>query len=118
MYSRLLAIAALGWAFLYPPSTYALTVEQFTKICDSIPGECSDHPFAQAYIGGALDLLATLDENTDYLDKLYCREPKEIFDVSAIIRYMQTHGEGYATRNAMLLVVRYFEKNGGCQIEQ
>lgn len=118
MKSSLLTIVALVLVSLQPTNASALTMEQFSHICESAPGECSDHPVLQAYVGGALDLLATLDEETRYLKKLYCKEPKELFDVPAIIRFMQAHREGYATRNAMLLVVRYFENNGGCQLNE
>lgn len=112
---RLFATTILALFSLQTTYASALTMEEFSKICESSPGACSDHPVLQAYVGGALDLLATLDEETDYLEKLYCREPKEIFDVSAIIRFMQEHGEQYGKRNAMLLLVRYFEEDGGCQ---
>ncbi len=97
------------------PSATALTMKQFSDICHSSPGECSDHPIIQAYVGGALDLLATLDEQTDYLEKVYCNKPKELFDVPAIIRFMELRREQYATDNAMLVLVRYFEEQGGCQ---
>lgn len=112
---RSMAIAFLALFYLHSPPVSALTVEQFSNICDSAPGECSDHPMLQAYVGGALDLLATLDEQTSYLDRLYCKEPEALFDVPAIIRFMQAHREGNASKNAMLLVVHYFEENGGCQ---
>ncbi len=100
---------------LYVSSASALTMKQFSDICHSSTGECSDHPIIQAYVGGALDLLATLDEQTDYLEKVYCKKPKELFDVPAIIRFMELRGEQYAADNAMLVLVRYFEKHGGCQ---
>ncbi|WP_027328715.1 hypothetical protein [Marinimicrobium agarilyticum] len=118
MISRLLIPAILGTLFLHSTGASALTVEQFSNICDSAPGECSDHPTLQAYVGGALDLIATLDEETKYLDTLYCRDPQTLFDVPTIIRFMQEHREGYTERNAMLLVVRYFEANGGCQSDE
>ena len=100
---------------LYPASASALTMKQVSDICHSSPGECSDHPIIQAYVGGALDLLATLDEQTDYLGKVYCKNPKELFDVPAIIRFMELRSEQYATNNAMLVLVRYFEEHGGCK---
>ncbi len=100
---------------LHAPSTLALTMKQVSDICHASSGECSDHPIIQAYVGGALDLLATLDERTDYLGKMYCKKPKELFDVSAIIRFMEQRSEQYATDNAMLVLVRYFEEHGGCQ---
>jgi hypothetical protein len=96
----------------------ALTTEEFFTICESAPVECTEHPALQAYIGGALDLLATLDEQTDYLETLYCTDPRELFDIPAIIGFMQAHREEYAERNAMLLLVRYFERRGGCEAGQ
>ena len=113
---RLLVITLISLLLqLHAPSASALTMKQFSGICHSFPGECSDHPIIQAYVGGALDLLATLDERTDYLEKVYCKEPKELFDVSAIIRFMELRSDQYATDNAMLVLVRYFEEHGGCQ---
>ena len=100
---------------LLSSSANALTLRQFSEICDTAPGDCSSHPVIQAYVGGALDLLATLDEKTDYLETVYCREPSEIFDVAAIIRFMQTADSRYADENAMLVFIQYFEKFGGCQ---
>lgn len=117
MHIRILAIVILGLCSLHSTNALALTMGQFSSICDSASAKCSEHPILQAYVGGALDLLATLDEETDYLDSLYCKEQKELFDVSAIIRFMHTHREEYASRNAMQLVVRYFEENGGCPHE-
>lgn len=118
MISRLMALTTLGALFLHSPNAAALTMGQFSAICDSAPGECSDHPTLQAYVGGALDLIATLDEQTEYLDTLYCETPQTLFDVPRIIRFMEEHSEGYADRNAMLLFVRYFEVNGGCQNDE
>lgn len=118
MVIRTFAPAIFGLLSVLSSSASALNMEQFSNICESAPGECRDHPILNAYVGGALDLLATLDEDTAYLDKLYCKDPKAIFDVPAIIRFMQVHREGYADRNAMLLVVRYFEENGGCETHE
>ncbi len=101
--------------FLHAPNTLALTMKQVSDICHLSPGECSDHPIIQAYVGGALDLLATLDERTDYLGKMYCKKPKALFDVPVIIRYMEQRSKQYATENAMLVLVRYFEEHGGCK---
>lgn len=110
---RFLAITLL--LSLHAPSTPALTTKQVADICHSYSGECSDHPIIRAYVGGALDLLATLDERTDYLGKVYCKKPKALFDVPAIIRFMEQRSEQYAKDNAMLVLVHYFEEYGGCQ---
>ncbi len=92
----------------------ALTMNQFTTICAAHAGECSEHPLLQAYVGGALDLIAMLDEETDYLQSVYCKPTSTLFDVDAIIRYMTRHAEDYAQKNAMLLLIRYLEEQGGC----
>ena len=71
---RFLVASLIALQFsLYAPSTLALTMKQVSVICHSSPVECSDHPIIQAYVGGALDLLATLDEHTDYLEKSTAR---------------------------------------------
>lgn len=95
-------------------SASALTTAEFMQACEAVDLSCSEHPLLHAYIGGGLDLLATLDEETAYMETLYCGDPKEVFDVPAIIRYMEDKQDEYADRNAMLLLVRYFEERGGC----
>jgi len=106
-----LLIAAL---LALPFDASALTMNQVAAMCAAYPGECSEHPLVQAYVGGALDLIATLDEQTEYLEDVYCKQPAELFDVPAIIRYLEAQRGEYAERNAMLLVIRYLEDNGGC----
>lgn len=98
---------------LVRPAT-ALTMTEFARICQSGPVACSEHPILNAYVGGALDLIAMLDEQTDYLGKVYCKPPKTLFDVPAIIRYMEARQSEYADRNATLVLIRYLEENGGC----
>ncbi len=100
---------------LHVSSASALTMKQVSEICHSYSGECSDHPIIRAYVGGAIDLIATLDERTDYLKKVYCKEPKKLFDVPTIIRYMEQRSKQYAKDNAMLVLIRYFEEHGGCK---
>ena len=92
----------------------ALTMNQFVRICESADLACSEHPILNAYVGGALDLIAMLDEETGHLAEVYCRPPEEFFDVPAIIRYMEKHQTEYADRNAMLVLIRYLEEHGGC----
>jgi hypothetical protein len=92
----------------------ALTAREFVSICNSNAGECVENPLIQAYVGGALDVVAALAETTDYLPDLYCKPPGEFFDVPAIIRYVQEHAAGFSERNAMQLLIRYLEENGGC----
>lgn len=92
----------------------ALTIAEFAMLCDSSPGPCHEVPIIQAYIGGALDLVAMLDEETDYLATIYCRPPREIFDVEGIIHYFEDRRNDRPERNAMLLLVSYLEEKGGC----
>lgn len=92
----------------------ALTMGQFASVCEEANIACSEHPLLQAYVGGALDLIAMLDEETDYLEDVYCKPTDELFDVPTIIMYMESKQADYANKNAMLVVIRYFEEHGGC----
>ena len=113
--SRALTLVAAMLITVVPQqNAAALSMDQFVAICASQPGECSDHPLLQAYVGGALDLIAMLDEETDYLQTVYCKPTSTLFDVDTIIRYMTRHAEEYAQKNAMLLLIRYLEEQGGC----
>lgn len=110
----LAVIGSLISVFLIPRPAEALTMSEFAGICQSATVACSEHPILNAYVGGALDLIAMLDEETDYLGAVYCRSPQALFDVPAIIRYMQSKQSEYADRNAMLVLIRYLEEKGGC----
>lgn len=108
---------ALGFAMVSlftSNNASALTMVEFTAICDSTEKPCAEHPIIQAYVGGSLDLIAVLDEETEYLEKIYCKDPSDLFDVTRIIEFMESHQTEYANKNSMLLVVRYFEQNSGC----
>lgn len=100
--------------FIYSASAFSLTIHQFSEICRSEQGKCSDNLVINAYVGGALDLLATLHEETEYLETLYCKEPAALFDVPTIIRYMEQRALRSDQRNAMFLFIGFFEKRGGC----
>lgn len=101
---------------LLPKQASALSMEQFMAICKSSSvTQCKDHPMLQAYVGGSLDMIAMLDEETDYLARVYCRAPKALFDVGAILEFMEKEAEGHGSKNAMLLVIRYLEEQGGCR---
>lgn len=106
--------ACLVASFAGSATASALTMNQFIGICESAAGECSEHPILSAYVGGALDLVAMLDEETDYLADVYCKRPEELFDVPTIIRYMEAQHAAYADKNAMLVLIRYLEEHGGC----
>lgn len=92
----------------------ALTIQEFTDICEASQGDCTLNPMLQAYIGGALDLVAVLDEETAYLQDIYCKSPSEIFITPVIIQYMLQNQEYSSDKNVMLLLVRYLEEQGKC----
>ncbi len=92
----------------------ALSMTDFMRICTAANVPCSEHPILNAYVGGALDLVAMLDEETDYLGKVYCKSPKTFFDVPTIIKYMESLAPEYGDKNAMLVLIRYLEERGGC----
>lgn len=108
-----LATALIATLVITRPAT-ALTMNQFSRICESAETQCRKHPILNAYVGGALDLIAMLDEETDYLGEVYCRPAKTLFDVPSIIRYLETHQTNYSNKNAMLVLIRYLEEHGGC----
>ena len=116
MKSLVPALSVLAAVAFIPAPAPALTMEQFLTICHSRPGaECETHPVLQAYVGGSLDMIAMLDEETDYLKEVYCANPKTLFDVNKIIQFMEDHAQDHGDRNAMLLVIRYLEERGGCR---
>jgi len=76
---------------------------------------CQDHLLLKAYVGGSLDAIAVLSEHTQYLSPFYCKDTSVLFDADKIIDFMVKHNSDYRDKNAMLLVVRYLQENGGCQ---
>lgn len=113
---QLSAILGVVASVFLPVPASALNMVEFMAICESRPEmECESYPVLQAYVGGSLDMIAMLDEETDYLADVYCVEPRELFDVSRIIQFMEKHARGHGKKNAMLLVIRYLEEHGGCR---
>ena len=106
--------ALLLIALSYPQDAEALRVGEFMAICEQAGRECKDIPVLNAYIGGALDFVAMLHEETEYVEPIYCKDPKILFDVPAIIGFVEQHQTGNEDKNAMLLVIRYLETYGGC----
>ena len=96
-------------------TAYGLTHAGVKEICDASPVACEQHPILQAYVGGALDLVATLDEQTDYLAPVYCKHPSELFDVPAMIQHILNAESRQPDDNAMLSVIDYLVTFGGCQ---
>lgn len=107
-------MAFLCLILMYSGNAFSLTIQQFSELCHSSDGQCSANPAINAYIGGAVDLLATLQERTDYIEKLYCKESAHLFDVPTIIAFMERQAGIADQANAMLLFIEYFEQNGGC----
>jgi len=103
-----------GFLLFFSMNAFPLSVQQFSEICRSGTVKCSDDPVMHAYVGGALDLLATLQEETGYLEKIYCKAPLALFDVPTIIGFMEERAGVDDQRNAMLLFIDYFEQQGGC----
>jgi len=106
-------IAAVS--LLTPNTASSLTMKQFMSVCESSVTKCSENPILNAYVGGSLDTIAPLSEDTRYLKRFYCEDTSTLFDVKKIIGFMQEHQADYASKNAMLLVVRYLQENGGCK---
>ncbi|MEL7450526.1 MAG: hypothetical protein AAFN78_15035 [Pseudomonadota bacterium] len=106
-----LCLAAL---LLTPVRSNALSVDGLLDGCAQAGAPCKDLPWAQAYIGGALDLIAMLDEETDYLGEVYCKSPDVLFDVPGIFSFIEKNRKGNGDKNAMMLVIRFFEEYGGC----
>jgi hypothetical protein len=103
---------------LFTPGTQALTISEFSRICDQVGGQCAKHPALNAYVGGGMDLIASLSEKTQYLPKkIYCKPPEELFNSKAIIKFMMQNRDKYLDDNAMLVFIKYFEQQGECDDE-
>ena len=100
--------------FFYFHSANALTIEEFKKACHDFNEDCASHPILNAYIGGALDLVASLQEETHYVKKLYCHQSEQLFDIKNIIKFVENTSSEHNHRNAMLGLIFYFEENGAC----
>lgn len=112
---KLMCIAVLLLQF-FPVGAFALTATQVEQICSEFSGDCAAHPLLQAYVGGALDLVAVLQEEGEFSGApLYCLQERQLFDVAAIIRFMQAGAAEARDRNAMFLLVRYLKERGGCK---
>ena len=105
-----LFITACAWA----PGAQALRVSQFMAICQEAGMPCKDVPILNAYIGGGLDLIAGLHEDTDYVRPIYCKDTKQLFDVAAIIGFIEKNHDGNEDKNTMLLLVKFLETYGDC----
>ncbi len=115
MYPRLFACLSLILLLLNPfHSAHALRVGEFVAICEQAGKPCEEIPILNAYVGGGLDLIAGLHEDTDYIQPVYCKSTDLLFDVPAIIRFIAENKAGNEDKNAMLLLVRFLETYGEC----
>ncbi|MEM9622582.1 MAG: hypothetical protein AAF993_13090 [Pseudomonadota bacterium] len=57
----------------------ALTVDELLLACERDGRPCAQIPWIQAYLGGGFDLIASLDEKTEYLEQIYCLAPEDLF---------------------------------------
>ena len=115
MYPRILALLSLIALPMSPlQDAHALRVGEFLAICEQADRPCEEIPILNAYIGGGLDLIAGLHEDTDYVRPVYCKDTKLLFDVAAIIRYIEENKSGNENKNAMLMLVRFLEIYGDC----
>ena len=111
---KLYVVAASFSLFVMTHQANALTVQQYKDACATQETNCDQHPILNAYIGGALDLLASLQDETDYLSTLYCKQPEELFDIKKISNFIENSDTQHNNKNAMLLLIAYFEEHGGC----
>jgi len=112
--SRLPLLSFLTAVLFSPVQASALTMSDFKAICASSTMACKDHPILRTYVGGALDVLAVLSEETKYLETIYCEKPSSLFDTEKIIPFMELRQEEFASKNAMLVLIKYLEEHGGC----
>lgn len=102
--------------FFTSSSSSALTTKELLKVCGLKNQPCHTLPFANAYIGGALDLLGTLQENEQLNLQFSCASPNKLFKVKRILDYIeenQISNENqrfYEDKNAMTLVIKYMEE--------
>lgn len=111
---NLLKLLVCALSLAYAQNALPLSIKDFATICDSTTVPCEELPVMQAYVGGALDLIATLDEKTDYLETIYCEDKSELLKTGPIIDYVMSHKDEMPNRNAMMLLIQYLVEEGGC----
>ncbi|MEE4662161.1 MAG: hypothetical protein V2J89_16950 [Halieaceae bacterium] len=105
-------VISLAW--LAPQQAMSLTVSELFRACEAAQQPCAALPWVQAYLGGGFDLIASLQEQTDHLHPVYCKAPRELFQVDALLAYLESQQRDHGDMNAMLVFVRYLEERGGC----
>lgn len=105
-----LQLALLIFLFLTSGQSSALTTKELLNVCYLNSQPCHALPFANAYIGGALDLLGALNENELLNIELSCASSTQIFNVKRILKYMEANQNTYEDKNAMLLLIKYLKE--------
>ncbi|RBP51740.1 hypothetical protein [Arenicella xantha] len=95
-------------------SAQALTVGQVQGICAEYDTSCRDNPFLQAYVGGGLDMLATLKEQGTLTGIQLCEPSDELFDVDKILDFLSSAKDDAKAKNAMHQVISYLQREGSC----
>lgn len=102
--------------FVFSSNIWALTTQQLLDACAANNKPCHELPFANAYVGGALDLLGSLKDSGKLNMSFSCTSTAELFNVKRIFRYIEEQhshsADKFADKNAMLLVIKYMEERG------
>jgi len=109
-------VLALWFAMITAP-THALTLAQFNAICADQPVPCTQHPALHAYIGGAIDLLVAMRQNSDYLSPMTCALTPQHLDVNTIITFMTEYEPQSPERDAMAVLLEYLQAELPCKSE-
>jgi hypothetical protein len=95
----------------------ALSIADFHHWCNQTPSvQCHDLVPVQAYVGGALDAIGLLQAEQQFVKPLFCKKPQDLFQLPAIIDFMNANAKPDDKRNAIVLVVEYLAVNGGCVV--
>lgn len=96
------------------PFAKAIDIEQFNQICTL--EQQSRSQFCRIYLGGALDAIAVLNDKAKSQNRpLYCVSESDIFDMERIIQFVQSQPSALNNKNAILPVVEFLKRNGGCE---
>lgn len=106
----------LGFGIMFGgiSSAHSLTVQEVQSICSQQTTLCADNLVIQAYIGGGLDMLASLYEHEVLHGVRFCKSPQALFDVTNIINFLLTLEGGARAQNAMRQVTTYLQGESGC----
>lgn len=98
-------------------NVWGIDVAQLSSLCRS--SEYAQQQFCNTYIGGALDAIAVMNDRARAQGTpLYCLHETVIFDFSKIKSNILSLEEKWQDKNAVLPVVEYLQKVGGCKIKE